>query len=368
MNPSIHQDSPAIPMASPVTDPQLLRQRAQALREAEPALRARELAARLHVSEAELVACRCGEDVICLSPSWSALIHGLEGLGRVMVLTRNESCVHEKKGCFAHISITQSMGLVLNDAIDLRLLLKHWIHAYAVTEQGRAGLLHSLQIFDADGRCVHKIYATEDTDMEAWWRLVAQFKAPLQVASPELRPVAESYLQQQDDPAIDVPQLQADWRELRDPHQFVGLLRRHRLGRLQALRLVGTPMARRLANDSIGRVLESAAASGLGLMVFVGSPGVVQIHAGPVLRIQRMGPWLNVLDDDFNLHLREDHIASSWQVRKPGPEGEVTSLELYDKDGRLIAQVFGYRKPGLPELAEWRSLANSLPDHAGEAV
>lgn len=365
MNSSFHPKQPA--QAAPVlaADPLLLRRRLQSLREAEPALRARELAARLQVSEAQLVACRCGEDVICLSPSWSGLVHGLEALGPVMVLTRNESCVHEKKGRFAHISITRSMGLVLNQAIDLRLFLTHWVHAYAVSEPGRAGLLHSLQVFDADGQAVHKIYATEATDMEAWQRLVREFTAPLQLAAPEIRPVAESHLQQQEDSAIDVARLQADWRELRDPHQFVGLLKRHRLGRLQALRLVGAPMARPLADDSLGRVLESAAASALELMIFVASPGVVQIHSGPVRRIQRMGPWLNVLDADFNLHLREDHVASSWQVRKPGPDGEITSLELFDAAGRLIVQVFGHRKPGLPELAEWRLLADSLPAAAG---
>jgi putative hemin transport protein len=108
-------------------------------------------------------------------------------------------------------------------------------------------------------------------------------------------------------------------------------------------------------------VLESAAASGLPIMVFVGSPGVVQIHTGSVRNIKRVGPWLNVLDEDFNLHLREDHIAESWVVRKPTPEGPVTSLDLYDARGRQILQIFGKRKPGIPELKAWRNLADSLP-------
>jgi putative hemin transport protein len=109
-------------------------------------------------------------------------------------------------------------------------------------------------------------------------------------------------------------------------------------------------------------VLESAAASGLPIMVFVGSPGVVQIHTGPVHNIKAMGPWLNVLDNDFNLHLREDHIVESWVVQKPTPEGPVTSLELYDAHGTQIVQLFGKRKPGIPELEAWRALAVGLPD------
>jgi putative hemin transport protein len=46
-------------------------------------------------------------------------------------------------------------------------------------------------------------------------------------------------------------------------------------------------------------------------MVFVGSPGCIQIHSGPVKNIKVMNEWLNVLDPDFNLHVREDLIHSS---------------------------------------------------------
>jgi putative hemin transport protein len=73
-----------------------------------------------------------------------------------------------------------------------------------------------------------------------------------------------------------------------------------------------------------------------------------------------MGPWLNVLDPGFNLHLREDHIASAWVVRKPTSDGLVTSLELFDAQGETIAMFFGERKPGRAELCAWRELIDEL--------
>jgi putative hemin transport protein len=176
----------------------------------------------------------------------------------------------------------------------------------------------------------------------------------------ELRTVAEPLPHLLRDEAVDAAALREGWRALRDPHDFFALLRKHQVTRTQALRLAGAEFARRVADASMGRVLDAAAASGLPIMVFVGSPGVVQIHTGPVRTVKRMGPWLNVLDEDFNLHLREDHVAESWVVKKPTPEGPVTSLELYDARGGQIAQVFGKRKPGIPELAEWRALADGL--------
>jgi putative hemin transport protein len=38
----------------------------------------------------------------------------------------------------------------------------------------------------------------------------------------------------------------------------------------------------------------------------------------------------------------------------------VTSLELLDENGGVIAQFFGARKPGKPELEEWRGLLKML--------
>jgi putative hemin transport protein len=74
-----------------------------------------------------------------------------------------------------------------------------------------------------------------------------------------------------------------------------------------------------------------------------------------------MGPWLNVMDETFHLHLRTDHIAELWAVRKPTADGHVTSLEGLDAKGEMIIQFFGKRKEGSSERAEWRSLVEELP-------
>ncbi|WP_430390044.1 hemin-degrading factor [Dyella sp. 20L07] len=328
----------------------------------EPGLRARDLAERLGVSEGELVASRCGEGVTRLEGPWPELIHALPSLGRVMVLTRNDSCVHEKKGSFANIEIGGVMGVVLDEAIDLRLFLKHWVFGFAVREESHGRWLQSLQFFDGDGRAVHKVYLTDDSQHGAWPGLVGRFAAAVQSPLLALQPVVESLPYLLDDAEVDVLAFREGWRKLRDPHDFFALLKKHKVTRTQALRLAGREFARPVQNESIRTTLHSAAASGLPIMVFVGSTGVVQIHTGPVSNIKTMGPWLNVLDKDFNLHLREDHIAQSWVVRKPTPEGHVTSLELYDEQGVQIVQIFGKRKPGIPELEAWRALAESLPD------
>jgi putative hemin transport protein len=128
---------------------------------------------------------------------------------------------------------------------------------------------------------------------------------------------------------------------------------------VQALRLAGDELACELTPGSVRTVLTDAAASGTPIMVFVGSPGCIQIHTGPVQKLVPTGPWFNVLDPTFNLHLREDAIARTFIVRKPTNDGTVTSIETFDDAGRTIALFFGARKPGQPERGAWRDIAEA---------
>ena len=135
------------------------------------------------------------------------------------------------------------------------------------------------------------------------------------------------------------------------------MLRRHGITRRQALAAAGEDLSRRVADIAPRRLLEAAAADGLPIMVFVGNRDAIQIHTGPVKRLlPSPGGWFNVLDPDFNLHLRETGVASAWRVVKPAADGVVTSLELLDQGGAVIAQFFGARKPGEPERPRWREL------------
>ena len=99
-------------------------------------------------------------------------------------------------------------------------------------------------------------------------------------------------------------------------------------------------------------------------MVFVGSPGCLQIHTGPVQALKATPPWYNVLDPDFQLHLNEERIDPAWVVQKPTTDGRVTSLELMDENGDIIARLFGERKSGQPERDDWRSILEALPSQS----
>jgi putative hemin transport protein len=331
------------------------------LRAGEPAVRARDAADRLGVSEAELVACRCGRNggVRRLAGPWGDLLKGLPSLGEVMVLTRNDHVVHEKTGTFGKVTVNGAMGLVLNREIDLRVFLGRWASGYAVTEGKPGEERHSLQFFAGDGAAVHKIYFKAGVDTGPYETLVAQFLSDDQTAG---QTVAPSMPAESDGPdvAIDAAALRSDWLDLRDVHDFAAMLRRHKSGRVQAMRLVGADLAQRVTRESFTEAIEAASRLDLSIMIFVGSPGVIQIHTGPVKTLKRVGPWFNILDPGFNLHLKDGGIADVWVVRKPTKDGIVTSLEAYDADGGQIALMFGERKEGNSEQEAWRQVVSAL--------
>lgn len=215
------------------------------------------------------------------------------------------------------------------------------------------GPRRSLQFFDKTGTAVHKMFLRDHSDVAAFEALVAKYRADDQTPGEHVV-AADAPKAETPDADIDAAAFQRDWLAMTDTHQFFDMLRRHGVSRAQALRLAPADHAQSIPASSVRTLLEDAAGTDLPIMVFVGNAGMIQIHTGPVKNIRVMGPWVNVLDPGFNLHLREDLVDTAWIVRKPTSDGIVSSLELLDASGMVIAMFFGERKPGQAEREDWR--------------
>ncbi|MBZ4690568.1 MAG: hemin-degrading factor [Cereibacter sp.] len=325
----------------------------RALRAEDPRARARDFAEARGLTEADLVAAHVGHGATAIAAEPDLLMPLIGDLGDVLALTRNDHCVHEQRGTYSDFHGGGHAAMVLGAEIDLRIFPAHWRHAFALDEGDR----RSLQIFDAQGAAVHKVHLTPESDVAAFGRLVAALALPEQREdlrlSPRL-PVEPAKA----DPAR-APQLRQEWEAMTDTHQFLKLTRKLKMNRLGAYRIVGAPQARLLAPEAVTRGLEAAAAQAVPLMIFVGNPGCIQIHGGPIERIVPMGPWINVMDPRFNLHLRADRIAEVWAVAKPTQRGMAISVEAFDAAGGLILQIFGQRTEA--GLDSWNGLVAGLP-------
>ncbi len=311
----------------------------RAARLANPGLRERDLADMLKISEAQLLAAHIGEGVTRISADYERIIGAAMRLGEVMALTRNDSCVIEKVGIYDGFRPGPHAALVVNHDIDLRLFPARWVHAFAVEKPLADGVRRSLQVFDAAGDAVHKIFLRETSHHEEWPTLVADLRLADQG---DAQPVtARQPVEPARADADKAGQLRAEWDQLTDTHQFLQMVRKLKMNRLGAYRIAGAPYVRPLAVNAVETILTRAAETGLPIMVFVGNMGCIEIHTGPIHTLKQMGPWLNVLDPGFDLHLRNDHIAEVWQVTKSTRRGDAISVEAFDRDGMLITQIFG---------------------------
>lgn len=337
--------------------------REAALRAGGATPRMRDVAVALGVPEAALLEARrdTGETVRLAGADTpdgiATILSRLPEAGEIMTLVRNETCVHELTGHASDPAIDGPVGQFTGE-IDLRLFLAHWRYGYRLDEVTRSGPRRSLQFFDASGTAVLKVFATAGSDRAAFDRIAEA--AADSAAAPAVFAPAPGGAPERPDDAVDIAGFREAWDRLEMTNEFFLLLRRFGVGRGQAMRLAGPERARPIAIAAARAVLEGAASAGMPIMVFTSNRGCMQIHAGPVHRIETVGPWLNVLDRRFNLHLRTDRLGAAWVVRKPSVNGEIHSLELYDEAGELACQIFGHRRAGGVERPDWRALVTGL--------
>ena len=346
--------------ASPVT-PEAIRR----ARKEHHQMRERDLARKLGISECEFIGAFVGEGVAPISADINALLPELASLGEVMALTRNESAVHEKIGIYDNVHPGARASIVLAGDIDLRIFPSKWEYGFAVEKAGEAGVRRSLQFFDASGDAVHKIHLRPESDLNAYHALVRRFLRTDQPVQPGTLGSRARKSDAGNPSAVGDKVRQAElrrrWEAMTDVHQFFGVLRKLELTRLQALEMIGDDFAWLVEAHTVPFLLEQSAGQAIPIMCFVGNHGCIQIHSGAVANIKPVGPWINVMDPGFHLHLRLDHIESVWAVRKPTSDGHVTSIEAYDKSNEMIIQFFGERGEGREELKDWRALVESLP-------
>ncbi|TGL33416.1 hemin-degrading factor [Leptospira perdikensis] len=340
-----------------------LKQQWENLTKEMPKLRIRDAAKHLKVSEAELLATKIGPSVQLLKPDWADFLLKTTSLGYVMALTRNESCVHERKGVYKDVSVNGQTALAVGEDIDLRIFLKDWKYGFYVEEPRENEVMRSFQFFDSKGEAVHKIYQTDKSLVDGWKNLKNQF---VDETATFTTPTAGTVPKTETNDPKEVPQFLEAWSKLEDTHDFFSLLRKFQYSREFSLKVASGKFSFKISTEDFLNLMGQASKLDLDIMIFVGNPGMIQIHTGKIQKLEPMGPWFNVLDPEFNLHLRTDRIESVYIVDKPTKDGTVTSVEVFDNEGILILQMFGKRKPGIPQSDVWFQLSREYTNKSEE--
>jgi len=326
----------------------------------------REAAEQLGVTEAQLLASRCGVGVTRITADWRELIEQLPQLGKVKSQTRNAHAVHIHQGEYSNIDFESFGGKVgaVDGTLELRYFLYRWSSAFAVSDSMKDGNeVLSLQFFDKYGTAIQKIYLLPESNLETYHALIEKYKDSDQSTHQTIEPMPSKTITAPDSD-IDVESLRQAWAALTHTHDFHPMLKKFKVARQQALRLAGQQWAEPVNISSVHRILKEVSEIKLPIMVFVGNNNALQIYSGKIDNVKSMYGWLNILDDGFHFHLLEEALstATAWIVRKPTSEGLVRSLEIFakDDDDDLMVTFFGKRRPGEVQNPKWAELAEGL--------
>ncbi len=244
----------------------------------------RAAAAKLGMSEAELIAAGCGRFVTRLLPDALALLRSLPGLGEIKAVVRNPAAVIERAGTVQGVE-ANGVGAILVEADNFEMVceIAQWKKGFALREdstRGR-GLKLSVQFFTAEGTSAAKFFLRPGGDVQAFAQLVGA------LASPD-----ESSQESIDATAVEF----------------------------------SLPLQQRLAPTAPGALLaflQTAAQSRQALTFVARNRAACLSTSKTIERVKRSdrGGWVNVLDDEMDIHLHDDGIRYLRPVADPDADG-----------------------------------------------
>jgi putative hemin transport protein len=140
------------------------------------------------------------------------------------------------------------------------------------------------------------------------------------------------------------------------------MLRRHRATRRQAFGLAGGDLAMRLDPQAGSEALRLASAQAVPVMVFVGNRSASRSIPARWTGCSTYQAGSMCSTRTSTCICARPASRPPGAVVKPTADGAVTSIELLDADGEVIALLFGARKPGQAEREDWRAIASTVAE------
>ncbi len=257
------------------------------------------------------------------------------------------------------MSIIKNRGMALDEALEVRLFFNHWHHGFAMQEQTPAGIRHSLQFFDINGTAVHKIYLTKDSNRFAYRSLVGAYEASNQSPCQWFASLPQATTLRS---CETINSAFARWQNSRECQDFHDFLRSSILWQNHAFEPSVIGQTRPFDPSLFSLLMDSVADQALEISILIGNPGAVQIYSGPFCNASSAEQRFAAQYEQFNLQLIENAIAGAWVVEEVTALGKLASVELHDKEGKVIALIACQHTQGKPKNEAWYRIVNALSE------
>ncbi|MDR2982970.1 MAG: hypothetical protein LBV12_12075 [Puniceicoccales bacterium] len=283
-------------------NPVSLLQAWQELQAKEPRIYTRDAAAKLGVSEAELIALRCPESAYRLKiDSLTTLLNEAMKFGQVMFIVRNEAAVLEMDG---QLVFEAKDHYISGTSKEILLAVSPKQIGSAFSVHAEEWMKRGILFFDEAGDSVLKVYFRDNSktaEIDEWlgaWKCAEQVQT-LKVSSPDKSSATK----------------EGDHHHCNCENSATSI-----------------PVEK-----SYKPLLESATQAGDSVTLSLCNTGCHFSVTAAIKKVAAMGPWFNILDDELHLHLRENAVASA-SVSSDSPT-QSTKLALKDASGKTILRI-----------------------------
>ena len=174
-----------------------------------------------------------------------------------MALTRNESAVHEKIGVFENINLRQACVDRARREYRSAHFPVRWAHGFAVTQdRWRRGAPQPAVLRQGRATPFTRCTCARSSNLDAYQRIVEDFS--LEDQSQEFVEARVEHASLPRTARSVADELRDEWSRLTDTHQFLGLLRKLKLGRRPALHSVGEDFAWKLADGAVDDMMHAS--------------------------------------------------------------------------------------------------------------
>tara|TARA_Y100001970_G_C14194123_1_gene837099 strand:- start:934 stop:1905 length:972 start_codon:yes stop_codon:yes gene_type:complete len=283
-------------------------------------VRIRDAAQKLNFSEAELLSTQIDEkntfylDVNNLDLFLSELLV----LDKIMILIRSDEIVHEKIVKIKDLALKKNQILINQDGVRVPLLdydsSNNAFHLFYEQKSHRGKSLKSFQIFDEWGDSFIKIYL-KGKSSEEFTKIGHKYKKKYNY---ELQKI--------------------DSQSILDDFNLVPVHFISSQGNCSEI-------DRQLLDENLLRqILIKLSESKIHVQIHVFGKNTIQYHLGLIKNVVDFGPWINIMDKEFNLHAIDPGIVRTDIVEWMLDDVRYCTVEFYNKDGMQLLSIVPLNK------------------------
>ena len=281
-------------------------------------IRIRDAADKMHVSEAELLSTEINEGVsFLLIPELEIFIKDIMMIDRIMLLIRSDNIVHEKtiKTNTLKLKDNQIIDMENNKSLLLEFDKKLFKYAFFQKKMHANRELRSFQFFNDKGHANLKIYL-KGKDLYAFDSIALKYESKYNYEM-------QSNLNIESSDYVDFS---------------LNIYLPFNIDR-------AAPIINDIDSKSLRLILERASKMKTPIQIHALGLGAIQYHMGTVKNIVDYGPWINIIDQNFNLHVLEKGLHTATLNQYKSNEGQQYLVNFFDvKNNHVlgISAIKGY--------------------------